>query len=131
MNARDYFKKFGAYYRYGMTGRFQRDYNTYPTILVVTSDNAAEERIARVARAAAAGQPGKLPLLLTCQWRIDDATNSDGLLGQIWREPDSGFDNRRRWPRIINTKFIEYSASSVSTSRHRTGEHSDGKSLDH
>jgi len=131
MNARDYFKKFGAYYHYGMTGRFQRDYNSYPIVLVVTSDNAAEERIARVARAAAVGQPGKLPLLLTCQWRIDDATNADGLLDQIWREPDSGFDNRRRWPRIINTKFIEYPASSVSTSRHRTGEHSDGKPLDH
>jgi len=131
MNARDYFKKFGTYYRYGVTRRFERDYNSYPTILVVTSDNAAEERIARVARATAVGQPGKLPLLLTCQWRIDGGTNSDGLLGQIWREPDSGFDNRRRWPRIINTKFIEYPASSVSTSRHRTGEHSDGKSLDH
>jgi len=97
MNARDYFKKFGAYYHYGMTGRFQRDYNSYPTILVVTSDNAAEERIARVARAAAVGHPGKLPLLLTCQWRIDDAGNLHSLLGCVWREPDSNFDDRRFW----------------------------------
>ncbi len=100
MNARDYFKKFGAYYRYGVTGRFERDYNSYPTVLVVTSDNAAEERIARVARATAVGQPGELPVLLTCQWRIDDVTNSDGLLNPIWREPNSDFDNRRHWVRI-------------------------------
>jgi len=100
MNARDYFKKFGAYYRYGVTRRFERDYNSYPTILVVTLDNAAEERIARVARATAVGQPGELPVLLTCQWRIDDVTNSDGLLNPIWREPNSDFDNRRHWVRI-------------------------------
>ncbi len=97
MNARDYFKKFGAYYRYGVTGRFEQDYNTYPTILVVTSDNAAEERIARVARAAAVGHSGKLPVLLTCQWRIDDTRNTDGLLGRIWGEPDTEFDKRRYW----------------------------------
>jgi len=103
MNARDYFKKFGTYYRYGVTRRFERDYNSYPTILVVTSDNAAEERIARVARAAAVGHQGKLPLLLTCQWRIDDITNPDGLLGPIWREHDSDVDNRRHWVRIARS----------------------------
>jgi len=97
MNARDYFEKFGAYYRYGVTGRFEKDYNTYPTILVVTSDNAAEERISRVARAAAVGQQGKLPLLLTCQWRIDSAANPYDLLGTIWASPHSEFDQRRYW----------------------------------
>jgi len=97
MNARDYFKKFGAYYRYGVTGRFEKDYNTYPTILVVTSDTASEERIARVAGAAAVGHSGKLPVLLTCQWRIDDTRNTDGLLGRIWGEPDTEFDRRRYW----------------------------------
>jgi len=97
MNARDYFKKFGAYYHYGMTGRFQRDYNSYPTVLGITADNAAEERIARVARAAAVGQPGKLPLLLTCQWRIDDALNPHGVLGKIWREPGADCNDRRYW----------------------------------
>jgi len=97
MNARDYFKKFGAYYRYGITGRFQRDYNSYPTVLVITADNAAEERIARVAGAAAVGHSGKLPMLLTCQWRIDDAENPHSLLGCVWREPDSHFNDRRFW----------------------------------
>jgi DNA-binding MarR family transcriptional regulator len=97
MNARDYFKKFGAYYRYGATLGFERDYNSCPTILVVTSDNASEERIARVARAAAVGQPGKLPLLLTCQWRINDPSNCNGLLGSVWRDAAAGFHERRRW----------------------------------
>jgi DNA-binding MarR family transcriptional regulator len=97
MNARDYFKKFGAYYRYGMTGRFQRDYNSYPTILVVTSDNTAEDRIARVARSLAVGQHGILPLLLTCQWRINDGRNPDMLLGRIWRKPETILDNRQHW----------------------------------
>jgi Replication-relaxation len=97
MNARDYFKKFGAYYRYGVMRRFERDYNSYPTVLVVTSDNSAEERIARVARAARDGRSCEVPLLLTCQWRINDAANSEGLLGRIWREPSSGFNGRLCW----------------------------------
>jgi len=101
MNARDYFKKFGAYYRYGVSSRFERDYNSYPTVLVVTSDNAAEERIARVVRAAAVGQQGKLPLLLTCQWRVDDPLNSHGLVGPIWRGPEAKFNERGSWARSL------------------------------
>jgi hypothetical protein len=97
MNARDYFKKFGAYYRHGVTRRFERDYNSYPTILVVTSDNASEERIARVVRAVAVGQTDRLPLLLTCQWRIDDPCNLYGLLGSVWRDADADFHERREW----------------------------------
>jgi len=97
MNARDYFKKFGAYFRYGATGRFERDYNSYPTILVVTANNASEERIAHVARAAAVGQSGRLPLLLTCLWRVNDPSNCHGLLGCIWRELDAHFDDRGHW----------------------------------
>jgi hypothetical protein len=98
MNARDYFRKFGAYYRYEVTRRFEQDYNSYPTILVVTADNAGEERIARVARAVAVGQPDRLPLLLTCRWRIDDVGNSRELLGPIWREPFAAWDDRCIWP---------------------------------
>ncbi len=116
MNARDYFKKFGAYYRYGVTGRFEQDYNTYPTVLVITSDNAAEERIARVARAAAVGQQGKLPLLLTCQWRIDDALNPHGLLGKIWREPGADCNGRRYWLQVSRQSSARaYSAYQVTT----------------
>lgn len=97
MNARDYFKKFAAYYQYGMSGRFHRDYCGYPTILFVAASNAGEERVARVARAAAIGRPGKLPLLLTSQWRVDEVNHGLELLGPIWREPQAGLKQRCHW----------------------------------
>lgn len=97
MNARDYFKKFRAYYHYGVSGRFVRDYQGYPTILFVASSNSGEERVARVARAAAVGRPAQLPLLLTCRWRIEESSTLDGALGPIWRDPYEPFNDRRYW----------------------------------
>jgi hypothetical protein len=97
MNRRDYFKKLSAYFDYATTRRFERDYHGYPTMLVVTTSNAVEERIARVAREAAVGRSVSLPLLLTCRWRIDEPGNPLGLLGPIWRELDTDFDTRRCW----------------------------------
>jgi hypothetical protein len=102
LNARDYFKKLAAYYDYGINRRFERDYPGYPTILFVTENNATEERVARVARAAAVRHSGKVPLLLTSRWRVDEPCNPRGLLGPIWREPDADFDDRRCWPRSSN-----------------------------
>ncbi len=99
MNRRDYLRKFAAYHRYHETGRFGRDYQGFPTILMVTTTEAAEERIARAARLAAIGRPATLPLLLTCRRRLDDPGNSEGLFGPIWREPGAASGNRRRWPR--------------------------------
>lgn len=98
MSARDYHAKFAAYHGYMASGRFERDYDGFPTILVVTAGNSAEERIARAARAAAVGRGGRLPILLTCEWRIHASRNPYGLLAPIWREPDAGFDERRLWP---------------------------------
>ncbi len=98
MNRRDYLRKFAAYHRYHGTGRFARDYQGFPTILVVTTTNTAEERIARAARLAAIGRQATLPLLLTCRWRLDDPSNPEGLLGPIWRTPEAACDDRRRWP---------------------------------
>jgi hypothetical protein len=95
-SARDYLRKFAAYYAYWSSGRYALDYDGFPTILVVTSDNAAEDRIARAAVAAAVGRGPTLPLLLTCRWRIDDAHNGSGLLGPIWR--GLGSTERRCWP---------------------------------
>ena len=67
MSARDYRAKFGAYHAYLASGRYERDYDGgFPTILVVTADNAAEDRIARAVRAAEVGRGTTLPLLLTC-----------------------------------------------------------------
>lgn len=96
MNARDYHDKFAAYFEYLASGRFQRDYDGFPTILMVTTDYGAEERIASAARSAAVGRGVDLPLLLTCEWRLDrDPGSRHGLLGCIWREPSSA--RRRHW----------------------------------
>jgi hypothetical protein len=95
MQARDYRRKFGAYYRYRDTGRFRRDYDGFPTILLVTAGTGSEERIARVLRAAETGQAAPpLPVLLTSVGWIE--SQAHGLLGPIWREP--GSTQRRRWP---------------------------------
>ena len=101
MSARDYREKLAAYHAYSASGRYERDYHGFPTILVVTADYAAEERIARAAREAAVGRGPALPLLLTCLWRIEDRRNPDGLLGPIWREPSSS--ERRHWPAVTRT----------------------------
>jgi hypothetical protein len=99
MSARGYGQKWSGYYHYLESRAFELDYDGFPTILVVTTDNAAEERIARSARAASVGRWPPLPILLTCEWRFNgDPSNSDGLLGPIWREPSASFDDRRRWP---------------------------------
>ncbi len=89
---------YGVYHRYHETGRFTRDYRGFPTILMVTTTEAAEERIARAARLAAIGRQATLPLLLTCRWRLDDPGNPEGLLGSIWRTSDVASDERRHWP---------------------------------
>ncbi len=97
MNRRDYFQKFAAYHDYAITRRFDRDYHGYPTILVVTTTNTAEERIATVVRRMSVGRNVKLPLLITTRWRLDDPSNGHGLLGRVWREPVRAFDERRFW----------------------------------
>ena len=96
MSARDYHRKFATYHDYRASGRYERDYDGFPTILVVTTDTTAENRIARAALEAAVGRGPLLPLLLTCRWRINDPRNPRGLLGPVWREPVS--DERRFWP---------------------------------
>jgi hypothetical protein len=99
MSARDYAEKWSVYYDYRESRAYELDYNGFPTILVVTADNRSEERIARSARAASVGRPGSLPILLTCEWRINgDPSNPYGLFGPIWRAPSDRFEDRRFWP---------------------------------
>jgi hypothetical protein len=98
MSARDYRDKFAAYYASWASERVERDSDGFPTVLVVTVDKAAEERIARAARASRVGQGATLPLLLTCRWRVDDACHRHGLLGPIWRTPATEFQDCRVWP---------------------------------
>ena len=97
MGYRDYGEKWSAYYHYRDSGDFEGDYDGFPTILVVTTENAVEERIARSVRVAGVGRWAPLPVLLSCEWRINrDPTNPDGLLGPVWRTPDAC--GRQRWP---------------------------------
>jgi hypothetical protein len=92
--------KLDAYNAYRDTGRYARDYDGFPAILVVARDTDAEQRIAAVAAASAVGRSAPLPLLLTCEWRYRGdglrAAHPEGLLGPVWRAPES--PHRRRWP---------------------------------
>ncbi|HUZ30283.1 MAG TPA: replication-relaxation family protein [Solirubrobacteraceae bacterium] len=97
MDGTDYCAKFGAYFDYLVSERWVRDYDGFPTILVVTRDGAAEELIAWGAWAAAVGRWGQLPILLTCRARIEDPRNRDELVGRIWRETRGGGERRRPW----------------------------------
>jgi hypothetical protein len=99
MSARDYAEKWAVYHDYRESRAYELDYDGFPTILVVTTDDTAEKRIARSVRAASIGRATPLPVLLTCDWRINsDPSNQDGLLGPIWREPSAGFHERCQWP---------------------------------
>jgi hypothetical protein len=98
MSQRGYAEKFAAYHAYWASRAYERDYDGFPTILVVAVDNAAEQRIAAAAGAVALGRPAGLPVLLTAEWRINsDPTNVRGLLGPVWREPGAAFPCRRLW----------------------------------
>jgi hypothetical protein len=98
MSGRAYAEKFAAYHAYWASRAFEWDYDGFPTILVVAVDNAAEQRIAAAAGAAAIGRPAGLPVLLTSERRISgDPTNPNGLLSPVWREPGAAFRCRRLW----------------------------------
>jgi hypothetical protein len=119
MNRRDYVKKFSAYDDYAITRHFERDYHGYPTILIVTTSNGTEERKVYVERAAGVDRSVALPILLTCQWRVVDPANIDGLPGQIWRTPDAEFGDLLCWlpasaagPRGT---FVTHSATNQNT----------------
>jgi len=79
------YRKLERYYEYRDKGAYEQDFVGFPTILVITVRNGTERRIAEVARALAAGRGSSLPLLLTCQWRLDN--DPEGLLGEVWQKP--------------------------------------------
>lgn len=95
---RKYATKFGAYYRYRDSSDAKRDYDGFPTLLFVTTEPVAEERIAEEAlRALLVRSTAALPVLTTTTERI--IGDEDGVLGPIWRTPEC--TTRRRWlPRI-------------------------------
>jgi hypothetical protein len=85
--------KFAAYQRYRASARAAREYQGFPTILVVTSGPGAEERLASAVRAANVGQPA-LPVLLTTLGWIEE--QRDCALGSVWRDAERS--RRRSWP---------------------------------
>lgn len=106
MRERDLRPKFVAYHdafayelSLAQAGRLT-EYPTFPTVLVVTIDEASEDTIAEVVKSVAVDDGYKglppLPLLLTCRSRLEDPGNPLGPFGPIWRDRTSAA--RRRPP---------------------------------
>jgi hypothetical protein len=91
---RDYRAKFAGYYAYRSSGRFEREYEGFPTILIVTSGPGSERRIAKSIRVCGLGREPALPVLLTTEGRLE-ATPSF-MLTPVWQEPVSL--TRVSWP---------------------------------
>jgi hypothetical protein len=86
--------KFAAYHRYQSSGGASREYDSFPTILVVTTGPGSEQRIVDALRATAAGRGSRLDVLVTTVAWIDN--DSQGPFGSIWFDPERGV--RRSWP---------------------------------
>jgi hypothetical protein len=87
--------KFAAYHRYRVSARAARDYDGFPTILVVTHGPGAENRVADAVLATDGGQAAPLGVLLTTADLL--AHVDGGPFGPIWRTP--GYAARAcRWP---------------------------------
>lgn len=103
MGRRDWHQKLAAYYAYRDSGAYRRDYDGFPTLLIVigvddragaaTGTRAAttEDRLARILRDLAVGRT-PLSALLTTEARI--AADPGGLRGPIWRVPDTAIGRR-------------------------------------
>ncbi len=81
-----YAAKLATYYRYRASGAYKRDYQSFPSLLVVTTSDAAEARFAHQAYVGQLRYGGiPLPTFLTTAGRIQ--AHPDGVLGAIWRGP--------------------------------------------
>ena len=79
-----YAAKLATYYRYRDSGAYRRDYAGFPTLLVVTTSDAAEARFtqqAYLAQQRYGGMP--LVMFLTTEGRIH--VHPEGALRPIWR----------------------------------------------
>jgi hypothetical protein len=89
--AYEYAAKLAAYYRYRDSGAARRDYTGFPTVLVVTTSETAEDRFAREAMLVShRGRDEPLHVLLTTTRQIQ--SHRSGLLGPIWRAPTTTGD---------------------------------------
>lgn len=91
---RDYRQKLGAYLDLLESGAYRRDYEGFPTILFVTTEPGAKQRIARAVLEAEVGRTARLPLLITTLGSLEGAP--EGLTARIWRSARS--ETCRRWP---------------------------------
>jgi hypothetical protein len=87
--------KFASYHRYRVSGRAAREYDGFPTILVVTRGPGAEDRVAEAVHTTDAGQAKPLRLFLTTMEFL--ARVDGGPFGPIWRTPFMA-DRRHSWP---------------------------------
>lgn len=81
---RNYAAKLAAYYRYRDSGKAAHDYDGFPTLLLVTTSEAAEGRFAHqvfLAHQRHGGHP--LSVLLATSRRIH--AHPEGVLGPVWR----------------------------------------------
>jgi hypothetical protein len=99
--AAQYARKFDAYRTYRDSGRAERDYAGFPTLLFVTTTETAKHRIAEAAwRVWRRRGTEPLPVLITTTALIEG--QSRGILGWIWRTPDPPSANERLpWPPIV------------------------------
>lgn len=81
---KDLINKLDAYYEYRASERMEREYDAFPTVLVVTADYGPEQRIAAALRTAAVGRAPRLPVLLTTTDKL--GKEPDGVLGPVWRD---------------------------------------------
>ena len=87
--------KFASYHRYRVSARAAREYDGFPTILVVTRGPGAEDRIADAVLTVDAGEARPLTVLLTTMGFL--ASMEGGPFGPIWRTPLLA-DRRHTWP---------------------------------
>jgi Replication-relaxation len=81
-----YAAKLATYYRFRASGAYKRDYQSFPSLLVVTTSERAEARLARQAYLAHqrfGGTP--LGIFVTTTSRIEACPEAS--LGRIWRSP--------------------------------------------
>jgi hypothetical protein len=82
----EYAAKLAAYYRYRDSAEAKREYDGFPTLLVVTTRAAAEDRFAYQAYVVQQRHcTAPLSVFLTTTSRIQACR--DGVLGPIWRSP--------------------------------------------
>ena len=89
--------KFAAYHRYVASRRAPRDYDGFPTVLVVTTGPGGEQRIVDAVRAASTGLV-RATVGAGYNTRLASTPILGGHFGAIWLDPESGM--RRSWPAI-------------------------------